>query len=219
MNVRTLLSGAIVVGLLVLMSACVEEKETPSAGKEKSAAKTECKTCEVVKKPAAKPAEKPSTAGKKPAPTWDLDGEIAPEIETAAWFNTDKPLTLNQFRKKKFVMLVFWFTACPHCRKEVPRLQEIHSRFTGPLFQLITIVSDLKDNQQTVNKYIKKNSITRVINYYFSHHLSYNHFKVFVVNFHTLQPVNFLNFVYNIFLNFCRSFNSQYIRRSYSAVR
>ena len=96
----------------------------------------------------------------KRVPTWDLEGELAPEISASAWYNADKPLTLSQFRKEKFVLLVFWFTKCPHCVAEVPRIEDFHYRFTGPKFQVVTIVSNLKDDRKTVEEFIKEHHVT-----------------------------------------------------------
>ena len=51
------------------------------------------------------------------------------------------------------------------------------------------------------------------------HHLSYNYFKVFVINFHPLKSIYLLNLIYNVFLDFCRSFNIQYIFWCYCTIR
>ena len=52
------------------------------------------------------------------------------------------------------------------------------------------------------NLFFEKFSVARIHDFNFTHHLAYNNFKVLVVDFHTLHTIYFLNFVYNIFLNF-----------------
>ncbi len=56
----------------------------------------------------------------------------------------------------KVVLLNFWATWCPPCRKEVARLQEdIVDRFAGRDFVLIAVAIDEK--QETVEQFMKRN--------------------------------------------------------------
>ncbi|NOZ22661.1 MAG: TlpA family protein disulfide reductase [Planctomycetes bacterium] len=168
MKARTLFAGVTAVALMVLLCACEETEKKAAPAEKKAEAKPECKARTAQSAPEVKPAPKASCkAGAKgggitlkSGATWDLEGKIAPEIETAQWFNAEKPMTLQEFRKKKFVLLEFWFTKCPHCQEQVEHMQDIYNRFTGPLFQVITVVSDLKDNKETVEKFIKERNIT-----------------------------------------------------------
>lgn len=183
MDLRSIWSAVIACGLLVFVCACEPEKKSPPEEKAKAEAKPAPKCCETApcctapkptektaapapakpeaKAPSAEPA-KPEAKTPEPAlaPTWDLDGKLAPEIRAATWLNTDKPLTLQEFRKKKFVLLAFWFPKCPHCQKETPRIQGFYGRFNGPNLQVITLVSDLKDNREGVEKYMKEQGLT-----------------------------------------------------------
>ena len=61
--------------------------------------------------------------------------------------------------------------------------------------------------------------ITRLIDFYLTHHLTNNNLKVFVVNLHTLQTVNVLHFIYDIFLYSRGTFNGQNVSRSNRTVR
>ena len=55
-----------------------------------------------------------------------LRGQPAPELDGAAWLNTDQPHpTLADFRGK-FVLLDFWFTGCGPCHREFPTVKLIH---------------------------------------------------------------------------------------------
>jgi len=152
MGLRRLSLAVAAVGLLAFMPGCKKEEEGAAERKKPGVAEE--------KDTAADTQEQTPDAPKKRQATWDLDGELAPEIHVATWINTDKPLTLQEFRKKKFVLLEFWFTSCPHCLKEVERMQEFHRRFNGRLLQVITVVSDLKDDRQKVEAFLKKHHAT-----------------------------------------------------------
>ena len=60
--------------------------------------------------------------------------------------------------------------------------------------------------------------VARFVDLYLAHHLTNDDFEVFVVDFHTLQAVNVLNFVDDILLNGSRSLDSQYIGRCNDTV-
>ena len=60
--------------------------------------------------------------------------------------------------------------------------------------------------------------ITRVENGDLAHHLTHNNLEVLVVDFHTLQAVNVLYLVDDVFLHGCRAFDGQDIRRSDGTV-
>jgi peroxiredoxin len=52
-----------------------------------------------------------------------------PEVDGAAWINTDdKPLTLASLRGK-YVLLDFWFTGCGPCHHEFPSVKLAHEMF------------------------------------------------------------------------------------------
>ena len=61
--------------------------------------------------------------------------------------------------------------------------------------------------------------ITRFINFNFTHHLTNDNLKVLIINLHTLQTVNILYLVYDIFLYSRRTFNGQDVGRSNRTIR
>src|SRR5690606_34617931 len=69
------------------------------------------------------------------------------------------------------------------------------------------------------NLLFKEASITRVINFNLTHHLSNDDFEVLVIDLNTLQAVNVLNFIDDVFLNGCRTFDGQNVGRSSCTVR
>jgi thiol-disulfide isomerase/thioredoxin len=54
-------------------------------------------------------------------------GQIAPELKTGEWINSE-PLTLEGLRGK-VVLLDFWAWDCPECAKTLPGLKDLHARY------------------------------------------------------------------------------------------
>jgi thiol-disulfide isomerase/thioredoxin len=58
-----------------------------------------------------------------------LVGKLAPELDGAAWLNTDKPkMSLADFRGK-FVLLQFWTTWCGVCHWDLPRVKLVRDLY------------------------------------------------------------------------------------------
>src|SRR5512138_3188386 len=58
-----------------------------------------------------------------------------------AWSENDKAKNLSDY-KGKVILLNFWATWCPPCRKELPALSEIANDMKGKDFQMIGISVD-----------------------------------------------------------------------------
>jgi len=54
-------------------------------------------------------------------------GSAAPEVKVAEWLNS-QPLALAQLTKK-IVVVEFWATWCPPCRKSIPHLIELYEKY------------------------------------------------------------------------------------------
>jgi len=157
---------AVLLALGVLMVSCEEaqKKQSSQPPAAKKATAPAAKKPTAAKKPAkARPAPKAAAEtkakpqpSKKPQPTWDLEWKQPPEISAKEWINTPKPVTLAQFRGKKFVLLEFWWTKCPHCVVQVARMKDIYSAYAGPKLAVVTIVRDEKKNAEA---FIKNNNI------------------------------------------------------------
>ena len=80
-------------------------------------------------------------------------GEIAPDFTLNA--TNGKTITLSKINKP--VLLDFWATWCPPCRKEAPRVQEFYERYKGGV-EVIGI--NVNESKAAVTDFSKKLSLT-----------------------------------------------------------
>jgi len=66
-------------------------------------------------------------------------------------------IVLSKF-KGKIVILDFWATWCPPCRKEIPNLKKIYSEFKGNDFEIISIALERKPDEYA-KKFVKENGM------------------------------------------------------------
>lgn len=89
----------------------------------------------------------------------DAPGNKFPSSETifAATFNDPdgKPVALADFKGKPLV-LNFWATWCPPCRKEIPELVEIHNRYGA---RGVALVGVAVEEAARVPEFVKANGI------------------------------------------------------------
>ena len=82
-------------------------------------------------------------------------GQPAPEISAKEWVNLKRPLTLANLRGK-VVLLEFWATWCGPCVQGIPHLTELHHKYAGERFQLLTFV---EEGHQTMDKFLKRTAV------------------------------------------------------------
>lgn len=113
--------------------------------------------------PAAQPptdqATPPTPASPKQAPEFptftdpvkakDLRGKAAPEVLVDEWI-TPEPDTLN-----KVVIISFWATWCPHCRRSLGRLEKIHERYPDS----IAVIAVCQDDPVKTRDFIKEHPL------------------------------------------------------------
>ncbi|MCK5579589.1 MAG: TlpA family protein disulfide reductase [Planctomycetes bacterium] len=69
-------------------------------------------------------------------------------------------VSLSDFQGKT-VLLVFWATWCPPCRKEVPLLKELHQKYQGKEFKIVAVNTDRNVNK--VKKFARDNKINYLV--------------------------------------------------------
>ena len=84
----------------------------------------------------------------RPAPdTWTID----------RWYQGENDLDLDADGP---TMVVFWETWCPHCRREVPALQETYERYGAQGLQILALTRLTRGaTDQTVTEFIDQNGL------------------------------------------------------------
>ena len=76
-----------------------------------------------------------------------------------------KKVTLSSFKNKKAVILSFWATWCPYCIREIPKLKELHSKFSDRGLEIISINIAANDPISRVIEFEKKQKLPYVVLY------------------------------------------------------
>jgi thiol-disulfide isomerase/thioredoxin len=88
-----------------------------------------------------------------------LVGKAAPGMQIGEWIGDD-PGTLADLEGKP-VLLVFWATWCPHCRREMPRIEEIWQRFKDDGLVIVGVTKNSRgQTTDKVREYIGENGLT-----------------------------------------------------------
>lgn len=73
----------------------------------------------------------------------------------------DTDVTLAGFEGKKVVLLVFWATWCPPCRREVPELIKLKEEIDSSIFEIVAVSVDEK--RDVLPKFMKENKINYTV--------------------------------------------------------
>lgn len=76
------------------------------------------------------------------------------------WSQDSKDMKLSDY-KGKVILLNFWATWCPPCRKELPALSQIADEFKGKNFQMIGVSVD--ENPAALTNFLKSNSLSYTV--------------------------------------------------------
>lgn len=99
-------------------------------------------------------------------------GEQAPDFVISNGNSPeDKPLSSFQ---GKFVVLDFWASWCPDCRKDIPEMKELHRRYSSDNVEFISISFDT--NKDAWQKCIQNNEM------YWIHHSELKPWKQTVIS-------------------------------------
>lgn len=83
-------------------------------------------------------------------------GETAPAFTMKS--NKGKDISLKQFLDKgKYVIIDFWATWCPDCRKDVPKIKEIYEKYKGYNLEVVSVSFDT--DATTWNNFTGKNGM------------------------------------------------------------
>lgn len=78
----------------------------------------------------------PQIKGPGQSPIYQLIGEIAPPFSLKDM--TGRAVNLKDYTGQKPLLLVFWSAKCPHCQKEMPRIQAYYGQHADQ-FQVLSI--------------------------------------------------------------------------------
>lgn len=85
------------------------------------------------------------------AKSWrDLNGRAAPELvfaETALGLQAGTKL--SSLRNKSVVVLAFWLRDCPHCKRELPKVQRLHALYGRSGLRVISVCHGFPLNEVT----------------------------------------------------------------------
>jgi thiol-disulfide isomerase/thioredoxin len=89
-----------------------------------------------------------SVIGKQAPAEWGIE----------RWFQGEKDIDLAS---NKTTLLVFWETWCPHCKREVPKLEAIYESLKGDGLQVVGLTRITKSSsEEAVEQFIKDNNLT-----------------------------------------------------------
>jgi len=85
----------------------------------------------------------------------DFIGKQAPPLQAEKWFVGESSLDQGQA-----TLLVFWEVWCPHCRREVPKLQATYDKFKGQGLNVVGVTSvDNGKTDEEVMEFINEQEI------------------------------------------------------------
>lgn len=76
-----------------------------------------------------------------------------------------KPLQLNEYLKKGPVMLVFYTTWCPYCKKEIPKFKQAYQLYNDKGLQLVAINAGMADSLDNAKRYALQYRLPYVVLY------------------------------------------------------
>lgn len=83
-------------------------------------------------------------------------GQKPPELQVREWLNTKEGYRLSELRGKA-VLLDFWATWCPPCRRAMPHLQKLYEKYSKKGLIVIALSAETRSK---VEPFIKQNRYT-----------------------------------------------------------
>lgn len=83
-------------------------------------------------------------------------GRDAGELEVEEWYNGN-----TSFSDGKATLVVFWETWCPHCRREVPKLQETWTTYSGQGLNMVGLTRLTRTStEEAAREFISEQGLT-----------------------------------------------------------
>lgn len=86
------------------------------------------------------------------------ENAVAPEVTAGKWFNVDSFSLADN--KDKIVVVEFWATWCPPCRKSIPHLKKMSEEYAD---KNVVIVSLSNEPSATIEKFMGKADMPWII--------------------------------------------------------
>jgi len=85
-------------------------------------------------------------------------GKDAPsELKVEKWFQGEKDVHID----KGATLVVFWEVWCPHCKREVPKLEETYEKYKGKGLEVVGLTKITKSSTpEKVEEFIKEQKLT-----------------------------------------------------------
>jgi thiol-disulfide isomerase/thioredoxin len=90
-----------------------------------------------------------------------LVGQAPPAISAEGWINAEKPIALDAL-EGKVVLVEFWATWCPPCRKSIPHLIELDKKHRDAGLSIVSLTNEPKEK---VEPFAKDMGMTYAIGY------------------------------------------------------
>ncbi len=104
------------------------------------------------------PADGLSKRSRKNIDAIGIIGQAAPELAIDHWFGGETSLAANE---GKVVMLAFWNEWCPHCKREMPKLQQLHEKYADRGLVLISVTKHTKSQtDEKIQAFLEQKGVT-----------------------------------------------------------
>lgn len=107
----------------------------------------------------------PETASNLPVPQFYTKEVVAPDISSPDGFiNTNnQPISLQQYKGKKVVLVNFWTYSCINCQRTLPSLNQLYSKYKDQGLEIISIHTpefSFEHSQKNVEKAVAEFNIS-----------------------------------------------------------
>jgi thiol-disulfide isomerase/thioredoxin len=83
-------------------------------------------------------------------------GKDAGTLDVEKWFSGK-----TDFGQGKATFIVFWETWCPHCQREVPKMEETYAKYKGQGLNIVAVTKVTRQStDEKVNEFIKEHKLS-----------------------------------------------------------